>query len=483
MRGRRVLALFTTLALAGSVDRAYAQPAAPPAQPAPTSPDEARYDQHMQNGVRLFKARDLLGAITEFEAAYAAAPRASPLINQALSYRELGKYPKAVSILELALSQHRDTMSDEDAEAAKRAIADLRSLFGFVRVEVVPSTFTVTVDGEPIDPADAERPIPVSPGPHEVVISADHFEPHREQVKVASSEEKTIHVALVPSTGHVRLVAKKAETPIEIDGRVVAHGTFDGELGVGPHTLRAVGGTQAGTIRVEPGKTTVIDLGKSPGALPPIPGAAPPPDEPVRGLYGALGGAVLVPFKHPVFFATDTFQDSGASSGGYVELRGGYRVHTYAGFEGMVEYGNVIGPRNGAGYRSYSLTSINVGPLLRLMSPGDVFRFVGTLGGGFAVHMIDYEGLGPLEDQVCPESEQCGSSGVDFFAMTEAGIELDLDGVLIGLAGAFYITGTKGMNDFTKSSTQSVDRSFKEPYANELLPMAGPRLYVGYGFW
>ena len=203
-----------------------------------------------------------------------------------------------------------------------------------------------------------------------------------------------------------------------------------------------------------------------------------------RGFYGSVNGAILFPFKHPQFFDQTINGETldGLSSGGYVGLRPGYRVHTYAGFEGVVEYGNVQGPANGTEDKSYSLTSIKFGPVLRLMSPGEVIRFVGTLGGGFAVHLMSYEGLD--SEFVCPglESKDCASIGVDFFAMTEAGFEVDIDGVLLGLGLAFYLSGTKGMDDFDENSTL-VDDLIEEPYDNSILPSLGPRIHIGYGFW
>ena len=493
MRARRaVCSALVVAAAVATVAPAFAQSKPADAKPADAkpspaeSPEQALYDQHMANGVRLFKSRDLVGAATEFQAAYAAIPRASPLINLALTYRELGEYPKAVRTLEKALTKHRDTMDDEDAGAAQRAIVDMKSLYGFVVVHAAPEGAAITVDGEAPEASGRDTPIPVAPGPHELIVTQDGFLSKSEKVTVASGETKTVEITLAASTGTLHVVAAHPTTAIEVDGVVVGRGTYEVALAGGSHTVRAVGETQAGSVKIEPGKTLVIDLTTAPGILPPLSdgSAKKKPDEPKRGVYGALGGAVLIPFKHPVFFATDQFGDSGVSSGGYVELRGGYRVHTFAAFEGMLEYGNVVGPRNGAGERSYSLTSVHFGPLLRLMSPGDTFRFVGTLGGGLAYHVISYKGLdAELEAEVCPSSERCESSGLDFFMMSEAGVELDLDGVLIGAAGAFYLTGTKGMNDFSKNTTATVRDTLKEPYDNDVLPMFGPRLYIGYAFW
>jgi hypothetical protein len=246
-------------------------------------------------------------------------------------------------------------------------------------------------------------------------------------------------------------------------------------------------------VEIAAGKTVVLDLTADSGIspLPPVPKAPDAPKkkdaepEVKRGFYGTVNGGILFPFKHPQFFdqpfANGKVFD-GLSSGGYVGLRPGYRVHTYAGFEGLLEYGNVQGPANGTEEKSYSLTSIHFGPVLRVMSPGEIIRFVGTLGGGFAVHLMSYDGVSAAE--VCPglKSDCTSSSGVDFLAMTEAGFEVDIDRVLIGLSLAFYLSGTKGMNDFDQNA-ELVDTKIKEPYENGVLPMMGPRIHIGYGFW
>lgn len=189
---------------------------------------------------------------------------------------------------------------------------------------------------------------------------------------------------------------------------------------------------------------------------------------------------MLVPARHPKIFA-----DESVSSGGYVGLRGGYRVHTYAAFEGMIEYGNVEGPANGAGDKTYSLSAIRIGPALRLMSPGDLVHFVGTVGGGVAVHLMSYEDLAPdLDPPLCVGGRlRCDSNGLDFYVMTEAGVEIDFGGVLIGGGLALYLSGTKGMEDNPLDAENVKTTEVAKPYDNGLLLQLGPRVYVGYAFW
>ena len=118
------------------------------------------------------------------------------------------------------------------------------------------------------------------------------------------------------------------------------------------------------------------------------------------------------------------------------------------------------------------------------MSPGDTVRFVGTVGGGLAVHIMGYEDTRTaVDDPLCPNGErECSTNGVDFFALTEAGAEVDLEGVLIGLSVAAYFSSTKGMNDEVFAN-EKASVLVEQPYENRVLPMIGPRAYIGYAFW
>jgi hypothetical protein len=494
---RALISVFVAFALLFAGRGAFAQPkpkpkGPPKEQPQPKGANDAAYDRHMSIGVSLFRAGDFKAALAEFEAAYEAVPKASPLINQALCYRQLNKFTKAVAKLELALSKHGAEISEADKAEATRAIEEMRAVFGFLTIRIKPESATVRIDDEDVAADALSDKIPLTPGEHTIEVSARGHVTKSEKVRVVSGSDQTLDFDLAPSTGILRVVAAKKTTPIEVDGTIVGTGTWQGPLGAGPHDVRAVGESGVGRVEIAAGKMVTLDLSVDSG-ISPLPPVPPKPDAPKkkdpepevkRGFYGTVNGGILFPFKHPQYFDQpfDGKFLEGISSGGYVGLRPGYRVHTYAGFEGLLEYGNVQGPANGTEDRSYSLTSIHFGPVLRVMSPGEIIRFVGTLGGGFAVHLISYEGVPAAV--ACPglESDDCSSSGVDFLAMTEAGFEVDIDRVLIGLSLAFYLSGTKGMDDFDRNSALVRDE-IEEPYENGVLPMIGPRIHIGYGFW
>jgi len=86
------------------------------ALPGPAAAQPDPYRQHMDNGIKLFHDGNFEAALVEFEAAYKARPKASPLLNIALCQKARFRYPKAIAALELvphvlAAAEHHDHVS------------------------------------------------------------------------------------------------------------------------------------------------------------------------------------------------------------------------------------------------------------------------------------------------------------------------------------------------------------------------------------
>lgn len=473
-RPRLAAALLVGALVAGRSTLASAEGA--PASSAREQPGQDAYRRHMQAGVRLYKSQDFRGALAEFEAAYQLSPCASPLINISLCQRALFRYPRAITALELALEKHRDSMDEADEAAARRAIDEMRALVGTLVVRGLPEGASLSIEGE--DYAASAEPITLSPGGYTVTASAPGHAPRSEQVVIVGGARVELELELAVALGTLTIVAADKLTPILVDGKRVGRGSYHAQVPVGRHEIELLGETEPTSIEVRSNETSRFESplrAVDAGSLPPVPAGPavrepPPPEPPRRGFYALVGGAVLFPLRHPDYFGK--LERDSASSGASVAARAGYLVHTHAGFELLAEYNNVVGPANGTEAESYTLSSWRVGPLLRLQSGGDILRFVGTIGGGFAVNFIDQELASGL----------VSSSGVDFFAVSELGAELELDGVLIDLALATYLSGTKGMNDFD-GAFASRDRELQEPYGNTVLPSIGPRFSIGYAFW
>ena len=477
---------------------AEAQPKAKPTKPA-SDPAEAEAKLHMDNGVRLYQSGNFSGALVEFDAAYKAKPRSGPLINEALCFRDQHKYPEAVAALEKALRDHGDTMDAKNKQAAQTTIDEMKGLFAYLEVKPEPAQATVTIDGE-AQASDATGPIAVGPDTHTLLVEASGYRPHVEKVVLAAGDKKSIPVKLERITGSLHVFAPSKDTSIEVDGQLVGKGEWSGPEPVGAHRIHFAGESNVDTIDVADGATATFDARKAKATLPPVPlGPKPkdPPPQPPHGFYGLVSGALLFTptapcafLSNPATCKTGSFSDLSRNAGGAGSLRGGYRVHTFAAFEGEIEYSNITGG-NGAGSAGYSLTDIRLGPLLRLMSPGKLVHFVGTLGGGLAFDFVKFENT----DQIKPHAgsgpclrdsaRQCFDSwGVDFYVTTEVGMEFNIQNVLIGASLAVIGNALKGADDNPGSGPiVAATAGNTNQFNDKAAIFVGPRVHFGYAFW
>lgn len=485
------LTLACVVGVAANVASAGPAPGKKP-PPAVRDPADVEYETHLDNGVKLYQSGNFSGALIEFEAAYKARPKASPLINEALCYREQHKYPEAVRALERALGEHADTMDAKNKQAAEKAISEMKALFAHLSLSVEPKTAKVTVDGDE-KKADELASIALGPDAHVVVVEAEGYRTRTEKVVLAAGDTRALAIALESTMGQLHITAQHPDTPIEVDGRVVGKGEWSGPVDQGSHSVRLVGESDTAPVDVAVGGITTIDKRAKPKdgpSLPPIPVAPKPkdpPPPPPRGFYAIVTGALLFTPGAPCAFLGDPNRcrtsgstDISRNAGGAAGFRAGYRVNTYAGLEGLFEYGNISGGRE-SGSEGYSLTDIRLGPSVRIMSPGKLVHFVGTLGGGLALDFVKFKNTASLASCTRNGANQCFESwGVDFFVASDVGVELDIENVLLG--ASFNVTGNslKGVDQNPKSGTPS-------PAVNQFDQHAafffGPRVHFGYAFW
>jgi hypothetical protein len=404
-----------SIAILGGATSAQAEDSPPRAADAPPSDT---YKQHMANGVKLFNDHNYAAAVVEFEAAYAERPRASPLLNVALCYKSLFNYPKAIAALELALSKHGDTMDAPDRQAAEGAVAEMKTLIGYVVISVEPPGATLIIDGEPQPPEAAGKPLPLGPGRHRIGARAEGYTSAEQTVTLTSADKnKPVRIALVAEQGWVVVKTGDPEMTIAIDRQPMGQGEWTGPLAPGTHIVqmyRPDGPEHTEQVLVVAGKA--IEVRPNKGGVPidlPRKGLPPPPpppsakrlpDPPTRGTYAQATAG---------FFWMLGEENTGGTAG----ARLGYRLSTRVGLELMSDYANIqvqsADPKD-----QVSLSSARFGGGFRLMSSGRRVRFVATIGGGFA-----YNWLGDGK-----------SPGGTAFANLDTGIEFDFGGVLLGFA-------------------------------------------------
>ena len=478
-RARRVaaLALLRAAAAALASGTLAALPSAAFAQPDP-------YKQHMENGVKLFQDKNYQAALVEFEAAYKVRPKARPLFNVALCQKALFRYPRAIAALELALARHRDTMDQGDEGSARRAIEEMRALLARITVQLTPPHATLMIDGEeqPVS-SEGTRVVELGPGTHRIGARAEGFASVDEAVTVVSGEvDRTLSIALKPDKGYVVVDAVDPQAAIAVDQQFAAHGRWAGYLPPGIHLVqiyRPGDMIYAAHVLVAAGKSQEIRPGQGgvpatgPAAvspLAPLPAVPPPPPKPAklrperRGPFVLGTGSLLWPLDHP-----KDFPEPELNSGAAGALRVGYQVNTAASFDVMLQYVN-IATHSKQGDAKYTFEAGRLGLNLRLMTPGQTFRLVGSLGGGIAYDTVSFN----LDDPArCPADKCFDASGVDPFVLADLGVELDFGGALLGFSLESYFQSSRGIDA----------KGDRDLYDARALIHLGGSLRVGYAFF
>lgn len=460
-----------------------AAPPLPPPSP-PPDPGADAYRQHMDVGISLYEQKNYVAAIAEFEEAYKAKAKASPLVNIALCHKAMFAYPKAIRALEAALDGHADTMDDNDERAAHAEIEEMRALLSYVTFKVTPGKFAVQIDGEAYPEAAEGKPVAVSPGPHEVEVTAEGYEPARQRVTLASGA-RTLEVALRPNMGFVRIKAASARYAIAVDQKALDYGEWAGLLPPGPHVIEMyVPGATTPPYRVRldvevgkayevsPGRGGVPLVGVGPAPAPPIPPPPKPPSPPVRGPFFLASISAFAPTEQPAAFTGENLSP-GVTAG----LRVGYRVNTPVSFDAMFEYSNVLVSKEQDQEVTYNLEEVRGGLNMRIQTPGKTVRFYGSLGGGFVFESLDfsYPGVTGLATCVLPRKSSdipnpsCADvEGYDGYFLIEGGLQLSLGGVLVDAAIGTNLQST---------------RQFGKGTYKDWLPIFEAGLRVGYAFW
>jgi hypothetical protein len=170
-----------------------AAPAGAQAPPPPTP-----YEEHLASGKRLVEEESWSAALVELEAAYAAEPRAAPLLQIAVCEQALQRWPRAIAAIERALRDHAATMDEAERKAAEQDLAELRAQTGSVEVTVTPEEATLRVDGEDQPVIRGKRVIALGPGPHRLEARLAGWTPAARTVTVGGGETAAITLGLSP---------------------------------------------------------------------------------------------------------------------------------------------------------------------------------------------------------------------------------------------------------------------------------------------
>lgn len=472
---------------------------APAASSAPPPlPDAAAdsYRQHMDFGISFYEQKNYPAALAEFQAAYNAKPKASPLVNMALCHKAQFAYTKAIRALQTALDKHADTMDENDKKAALTEIDEMRAHLALVTFKLTPASSLVEIDGDAYPEAAQHKAVPVDPGSHAIRISSEGYAPEERTINLASGQQELTY-GLRPSMGFVKIKADGPGYAIAVDQKPRAYGEWVGTLEPGSHIVELYlpgSGTPTYRVRVdiEAGKSydiargkggVLVGSGQTTVALPPTtpPDRPRPPDRPVTGPFALAVVSLFVPMENPVIFRAE--KPSAGPSGG---LRVGYRVNTPVSFDAMFEYSNMQlhdlhyptssnkDPGVPAQSSRLSLEYYRMGLNMRLQTPNRIARVYGSIGGGpvYQVLQFTYGSAAPFVACIDANSTNKGvcrspMEGWDAYFLLEGGLQFSAGRILLDLSVGTILQSTR----------------FNQGVYSDILPIFEAGLRVGYAAW
>ncbi len=165
----------------------------------------------MQSGVKLFEAKDYLGALAVFKDAYARFPSAKILLNIGTTLKLLDRNAEAAN----AYQRYLDS---SDADPAKKpevasVLAELDKKVGTLEITVTPTDAEVQLDDGEWGPAANVKVVRVKDGAFTVRARKDKFQTEAKSAHIAAGEKAAVVIALTA------IPEPKAPTaPIVVEG-------------------------------------------------------------------------------------------------------------------------------------------------------------------------------------------------------------------------------------------------------------------------
>jgi hypothetical protein len=172
---------------------------------ADTPPQAGRVDAQslMQSGVRLFEAKDYLGALAVFKDAYSRFQSAKILLNIATTLTLLDRKADAANAYQQYLDSH-------DSDPTKRAdvlavLADLDRVLGRLEISVTPADAEVQINDGEWTPAASVALVRIPQGGFTVRARKDKFQSEAKSANIIIGEKAAIRIDMtaIPETPRI----------------------------------------------------------------------------------------------------------------------------------------------------------------------------------------------------------------------------------------------------------------------------------------
>lgn len=219
-RTLRTLLLVTASSLLAPA-AAFAQ--ATPADDAAGSTTKTDAKSLLASGVKLFAAKDYLGALVVFKDAYSRFRSSKILLNIATTLNKLDRKAEAAN----AYQRYLDA---DDADPAKRpeverVLAELDHSVGVVELTVTPADAEVQLGDDDWQPAASAKKLRVPPGGSTIYVRHAGYSSDKWPVDVAAGTNKTLAITMSP----IPIVSAGGATSGDdraSGGDLVLHGTL-----------------------------------------------------------------------------------------------------------------------------------------------------------------------------------------------------------------------------------------------------------------
>lgn len=150
----------------------------------------------LSSGLKLFAAKDYLGALSVFETAYERYPSPKILLNIGTTLIKLDRKVEAANIYQRYLDA-KDVDEKKQAEA-KKILAGLDKELGLVDLSVTPENAQVQIGDDKWVTLDAVRTVRVPKGEVTILARAPRFKLLAETFTIGAGETRTVALTLAP---------------------------------------------------------------------------------------------------------------------------------------------------------------------------------------------------------------------------------------------------------------------------------------------
>lgn len=239
-----LLSLSLGLAVVSTAEPAGAQPAAP-------SPDAVKKaTDAFKEGTKLFQEKKFALALEQFRTSYDTVPSPNSHLYVARCQSEMGNTKEAFQTFQKVIAEAQERGKAEPkylptGDSAKNELGELSKKLVVVTVTVANAAESsrVRVGGALVAREDWGKPIPLDPGPVEVVLETQGAAPVKERADLKAGDNKSFNLMAPDSGNAIPPPIEEPKPADDGDGPGLLPGVFiAGGIGVVGMGMFAVGG-------------------------------------------------------------------------------------------------------------------------------------------------------------------------------------------------------------------------------------------------